>query len=245
MHDIFRRRFQPTIMFENDDPGGSSTVEAKLPDDVVEGFRNLISKEGGGKDAAATLFLENKSLRDDRRDLQEKLEQYESIAEDPEELQEKMEAYQELGDPEDVKEKLEKGQEAIQERDQLKTKEQNAQVAEVYDWNAKVLNRLSDEDAEYEVKTRKNDEGEDEKYAVIKTEDGEKDLQEYAQENWDDMMPALKANGQSGDEKDESSNEKKFSKQKSSSDGKSNEDDPIAARIERNKKKRGLDTDDE
>ncbi|MDZ7658072.1 hypothetical protein [Fodinibius sp.] len=246
MYDIFQRRFTPTILFENDDPGGSSTVEAKLPDDVVEGFRNLISKEGGGKDAAATLFLENKSLRDDRRELQEKLEGYQEISEDPEELKKKFNAYQELGeDPEKVKEKLEAGQEAIQKNAKYEREKQHSEVAEVQGWNPKVLSRLADEDAEFEVKTRKNDEGEDEKYGVIKTEDGEKDLEEYAKENWEDVLPALQHTGDNENDDEEKNNTKNLANQSSSSNGKSNDGGYLNKWKEENKKAAGIAEDDD
>lgn len=242
MHTFFNRISPAQILREAEGEGGGGGgddrfAEVNLPDDVVKGLRSLVNKEGGDAKALATLYEENYELRKDKRELQDKIDNGRVLTE---EEAEKWDKYQELGeDPEKLEEKIENAESAQQELSKLKREKQHSEVADVYEWNPKVLNRLSDEDAEYEIKTRKNDEGEDEQYAVIKTEDGEKDLQEYAQENWDDMMPALKTNGQSNEE-EESSNEKKFSKQKSSSDSKKNEDGYLSKWKENNKKAAGL-----
>lgn len=222
--------------------GGGATTKVDWPDEVVQGFKNLISKEGGEKDAAMKLFEENYEHRKRIRELEGKLEGSNSLSD---EEYEQFKAYQELGeDPEKLKERLENAEESQQELSKLKREKSNRDVAEVQGWNPKVLDRLADEDAEFEIKTRKNDDDEDEKYAVIKTEDGEKDLSEYAKENWEDVLPALKASGQS-DEGDESKNKKKFSKQKSSSEGKSNEGGYLDKWKKGNKKAAGVDSDDD
>lgn len=240
------RYFKPTILREADGKGGGGGggdrfAEVNLPDDVVKGLRNLVSKEGGSDKALATLYEENYELRKDKRELQDKIDNGTVLTE---EEAEKWDKYQELDeDPEKLEEKIENADSAKKELSQLKREKRNSQVAEVQGWNPKVLNRLADEEAEFEIKTRQNDDGEDEKYVVIKTEDGEKDLSDYAKSNWEDMMPALNANGTS--EENEQANRKNFTKQKSSGNGKANDEGYLQNAIKKNHKAAGIASDDD
>lgn len=244
MYTFFNRISPAQILFDKpDDKGGGISAKVDWPPEVIKGFKSLVSKQGGESDAALKLYEENYEHRKRIRELEKEIEDANSLSDEDAELFKK---YKELGDdPEKLKETLENAEESQKELSQLKREKSNSEVAEVLGWNPKVLNRLSDENAEYEVKTRKNDEGEDEKYVVLKTDDGEKDLKEYAKDNWSEMIPALEVNSDNNQQSTESG--KNFTKQKPSGGGKPNGKSYLKSAIAKNHEAAGLksDKDDE
>lgn len=243
---IYNRFFPgtPQILFDApDDKGGGGT---DIADQIRKGFESLIKKEGGERDAARTLYEENYQHREEIRKLKEEKEELKKNSLSDEELAEYKElksilTENEFEKPEDLKDTLKTSVEAKEKLSKLEKEKDNAEVAEIMGWNPKVLNRIGG-DKEYEIKTRQNAEGEDEKHVVVKDGDKEIDLSKYAKDEWEDLLPALKVteNGESGEEQ----GGKKFASQSSSSDKKGGgEDDPVAARIARNKKARGVEED--
>jgi DNA helicase IV len=241
---IYNRFFPGTsqILFDaaNDDGNGEA-----IADQIRKGFESLIKKEGGERDAARTLYEENYQHREEIRKLKEEKEELKKNSLSEEQIAEYKElkavlTENEFEKPEDLKETLKTSVEAKEKLAKLEKEKSNAEIAELMGWNPKVLNRIGG-DKEYEIKTRQNADGEDEKYPVVKDGDKEIDLSKYAKDEWSDLLPALKVteNGEAGGEEDKGG--KKFTSQNSSSDKKGGgEDDPVAARIARNKKARGL-----
>jgi len=230
MNLFSQRKTTPNFLFEAANDKGS-TVKMDWPDEVRDGFKNLVDRKGGEGDAARKLYEENYELRKEKRALQEKIENVNTLSD--EDLK-SFEAYKEINDdPEQLKEVIENAEQDTDKLNRLEREKANADVAEVQGWNPKVFNRLADEGAEYEIKTRQVD-GEDEKYAVIKTEDGEKDLSEHAKNDWSDMMPALK-NGST--DTTEEPKGKQFTSQSSASDGKSTKSEGYLDKFKKNNKK--------
>jgi hypothetical protein len=87
-----------------------------------------------------------------------------------------LEAYKKLGDPEDLAE-------AVGERDSIKRTGAVQMAAQLLGYKPSVLDRLA---AGMEISVR------DEK-AFIKDGDTEKELSDYADENWKEFLPSLKA----------------------------------------------------
>lgn len=213
------------------------------PEDVLKGFRSLVSREGGEGDAARKLYEENFQYREEIRKLKDEKEKLNALSD------EEYEKYKALNDilkeneiekPEDLKTNLETAGKTKEELAKIKKQQQHATAAKTLGWNPDVLNRLSDDETEYEVKTRKNSEGEDEQYVVAKKEDKESEVTEdYAKQEFGEaFLPSLKAEASNGTTETKG---KQFPSQKSSDSSSADDgDDPVEALINQNKKERGI-----
>src|SRR5665811_2366267 len=162
--DYFTRYFRPQIRFDKpaDQGGGSVTVD--WPDEVLKGFRSLISKEGSEKDAAVKLYEENYEYRKQIRDLKKQAEEANTLTAEEVTL---FTAYKELGQPAELKTKIEAAETANTELAAIKKEKSVNAAADVLGWNPKVLNKLGGE-LEYEVKTKTDAEGKAVQYVEAK-----------------------------------------------------------------------------
>lgn len=246
MNHYFERYFRPKIYFDKPDDGGAGGNKAPnvdWPEDVLKGFRSLISREGDEQKAAMKLYDENYEHRRRIRELEAEKEKLNILSD--EEFKQYQEFQSVLKDneiekPEDLKANLENAGKTRQELAKIKKDQERSTVAKILGWNTDVLNRLSDDDTEYESKTRKNAEGEDEQYVVAKKDGKETEVTEdwAKQEFGEAFLPSLKVEASNGATETKG---KQFPSQKSSSSSSADDgDDPVDALINQNKKDRGI-----
>lgn len=176
---------------DGDQGNGSYSPAGVLPDDVVQGLRNLIDrKDGNTSEALELLYRDNNKLREQRRELLSKLpkdDQRVIAAEDAATL----ESYRGLGDVQaitasltelaELKEKLTKT-----ERDNL-----IRDVAEIAGYKAAVLAEIGG-NLEYEISEVQENGG---TKRVVKVRDGAKltPIHEWMKSHKADFIPALQA----------------------------------------------------
>lgn len=198
----------------------------------------MVDRKGSEGDAARKLYEENYELRKEKRNIQDKLDAFTDLSE--EDIK-KLKAYKEINDdPEKLTEIIQNAEKDTDELNSLKREKELRSVAGAMNWNHKALNKLSGDDLEYIVETDNDDEGNPVKKAYVKTEDGRKPLVDYAKENWDYMMPALKQNGQ---KEQDGSNRKQLASQSPANGSDANSGGYMDRFKESNKKAAGLKTD--
>lgn len=219
---------------------GSNVQPSGTDDDntgrIAAAMQSLIEKQGSSEKALELLLTENYELRAKNRTLREQIAEKEkdapaegSIILSPEEAK-AWEAYKEIGKPEDLKK-------TVEERDTLKatanrlTREAEiASIAEAHGFNPKVLIRLAG-DLEFEVKEIEHEGKKISKTSVIiPSEDGKRTtavaLDEYADKNWKEFIPALKADTQKG-----SPNGTPFIQQRQGAPATDDKDDIVSMRL--------------
>ncbi|MEO9884012.1 MAG: hypothetical protein ABJG33_00100 [Balneola sp.] len=226
------------ILFEAANDSGSAATEVTLPPEVLESFKSLLKKEGSDTDAAMKLFSENYEYRKEIRDLKSKIEGTKSLSDEEHAEYTALKAIlTESGHEkvEDFKASIAEDKTSKAELEQLKQEKANNEVAEVAGFNPKVLNQLA-KGKDLEVKTRTNDKGEAEKYAVIKDGDTEKNLTDYAKSEWEDFLPSL----QVSESNNEGQQGRRIASQSAAASQDGAEVDPVKARLEKNRKERGI-----
>jgi len=182
-----------------------------MPDDNSQGadptqaFQNRLNKMNGDAMAFATqLFDENYQYRTKIRGLEEQLTQIQakapaegSVVLSREEAA-LFEAYKVLGKPEDVKKQLDENPTVVEENKKLKRRDILREVADVGIGGSKLRFSVLEDRAnasngiEFLVK-EEGREKDKRKVAYVKDGDKETPLEQYAQKNWADYMPSLKA----------------------------------------------------
>lgn len=236
MDHYFERYFRPKITFDkpgDDGASGNSPVNLDWPEDVLKGFRSLISREGDEQKAAMKLYDENYEHR-------KKIRELEARKTLTDEEYEQFEKYKEMGKPDELKTKIEAADTAASELSAIKKEKAINEAAEVLGWNPKVLNRLGS-DLEYEVKTKTGEDGKAVKY--VEAKDGDKVIvvtDDFAKEKFgEEFLPSLKkeaSNTTAGNQDGKTFPSQSSASSSSSDDG----DDLIAGRLEKNKKARGI-----
>lgn len=186
---MFRRR--RWIVFDGDSGGGGGGEPPA--GDPTQGFQNLVKRQGGLDAAGMLLYQENFGLRDQLREAKEQLKKVEGKL--PKEGEQVLsgddkalfERYKTLGKPEDWE----------TERREVQTIKRNqvlSEAATVHNLVPSVLQRLAD-GLEIEIREVEKD-GQKQKTAVVKTQEGEKPLPDYAKAQWSEFLPALEKGAQ-------------------------------------------------
>lgn len=198
---------------DNDDgDGDGDDLDTRIRRNVQRWLENNSSE-----DAVEQLLRDNFEQRDQLRDLRRELEEArEQIpSEDAVVLEgEEAEAWQpvlERGDPEEVATALKERDELADELTGLRRERRLEAAAAAHGLNAGPLRRLAEQDGlEVELEEEENEEGETVQRAVVTNGDEDAEpvaLEEYAEENWSEFLPALKADesGAGGSEDEGSS----------------------------------------
>jgi hypothetical protein len=219
------------------DGGGGTPTEVTFPPEVLESFKSLVKKEGSDTDAAMKLFSENFEYRNDIRKLKAKIEGAKTLSDENHAEYIALKAIlTESGHekPEDLQASITDFKTAKTELEELKHEKALNEVAEVAGFNPKVLNQLA-KGKDLQVKTRTKDNGVTEKYAVIKDGETEKNLSEYAKNEWSDFIPSLQVA-----ETQTETQGRRTATQTAAAAQEGAEKDPVKARLERNRKERGI-----
>jgi len=193
------------VLRDKEEPGGGGGGDRKP--DITAQIEGLIASHGDAKAALRTLYSENYDLRQERRQLREQQQGMQKVPEGGMVLDATQAAawkkYEALGKPEDL-------QTAVTERDDLKTKlttaahlEAARAAAESCGFKPDVLAKMPGADKlRFEVREETVD-GEKVQVAYVTAGQGQtpQKLDEYAEANWKDFLPALEA-GDGGDDDD-------------------------------------------
>lgn len=161
--------------------------------DPTQGFQNLVKRQGGLDAAGMLLYQENYSLRDQLREAREQLKKVEGKMPKEGELvlgnEDKtlFERYKALGKPEDWETERKDAQ-------TIKRNQLLSDAATAHGYVPSVLQRLAD-GLEIEIREVEKD-GQKQKTAVVKAQDGEKALPDYAKAQWSEFLPALEKGSQ-------------------------------------------------
>lgn len=189
--------------------GGGGDGDPDVDDRIRSQIENWLSGNSP-REAIGQLLRDNFDQRDELRDLREEVRELRGQVpgEDAVVLEgEEADAFQELrergGDLEDL-------QEAVQERDQLREDLANRErqdriqtAADAHGLSAAALTRLVEQDGVDVTVEEEEEDGETVQVAYIQNGDGEDGgdpvpLQEYAEEEWAEFLPALQAEGSGG-----------------------------------------------
>lgn len=167
-----------------------------VDDRISAAVQSLIKKHSGADEALTLVIKENYDYRERHRQDQEKISSLSKkiptegsvvLTGDDAKTYQKM-----LGEDTiaDLKRRLDAGAQAIDETARYKRKDEVRTVAAVMGWNDNVLNRLVTNDMTFEVSEKDG-----EKSAVITVDDKVLPLEQYANDNWVDFLPALGSDG--------------------------------------------------
>lgn len=186
---------------DNDPPAPPPAPPALLPPDLDAGIKALIEKHNNDmRSVIDKLYSENYSYREKIRDLKDQVKEAQTqtpgrnqavISKDDAEL---LEQYKALGDIETLKKQQGELTTATEELGALRKRDTLREVAEAAGFKLPVLERLG-ADLEFEIKEVEKD-GEKTKIAHVKNGDEITPLSDYAQANWADFLPSLKAEPQ-------------------------------------------------
>lgn len=181
------------IVFDGDGGGNGGGGGEPPAADPTQGFQNLVKRQGGLDAAGMLLYQENYSLRDQLREAREQLKKIEGKLPKEGELvlggDEKVlfERYKALGKPEDWETERKDAQ-------TIKRNQLLSDAATAHGYIPSVLQRLAD-GLEIEIREIEKD-GQKQKTAVVKAQDGEKPLPDYAKAQWSEFLPALEKSAQ-------------------------------------------------
>jgi hypothetical protein len=172
--------------------------------DPTQAFQNRLNKLNGDAMAFATqLFDENYRLREDKRQLNEQLTATQgrlpadgTLVLAPDDAK-AYEAYKALGTPKELKDRVDAYPTLEDENKDLKLRDSLREVADVGIGGSKLrFSVLEDrvKAAGGNIQFSVKEEGRDKrKVAYVKEGDKETPLEQYAQKNWADYLPSLKA----------------------------------------------------
>lgn len=175
--------------------GGGGGGAAPQGDQERQQLQGLLQRHNNDAMAViATLLAENHTLRGERRDLRERIPGQGAVVLTAEQATQ-WQTYQQLGAPDALRTQLDERETAQKELGQLRRERDVRAVAEVVNYKANVLLDRA-QGLELEV-AEVEENGAKQKRAFVKSKDGQRTrLEEYAQANWADYLPALQVEQQ-------------------------------------------------
>lgn len=191
-------------MGEEDSKSSDAKSTSLLPEAVIKSFERLLERhDNDSTNVGLLLFAENKELRDQNRALQGKVPKEGSVVLSTEEAT-AWNAYQALGSPADLQKTVDdhatlQGSVAQMQRESLLNS-----IAEQVGFKPKVLAQLDrmakaqGKDLAFSTRETTNQDGKAIPVAYVKDGTLEKPLTDYAESEWADFLPSLRAAAPSG-----------------------------------------------
>lgn len=175
--------------------GGGTGAQGAQGDQERQNLQGLLQRHNGDAlQVVATLLAENHTLRDERRQLRSQIPTQGAVVLTAEQAA-TWQSYQQLGAPDALRTQLSERETAQKDLAELRRREHVRDVASVVGYKPSVLLDRA-QGLELEVAEVEQD-GKKEKQAFVKGKDGQRTrLEEYAQSNWSDYLPALQVEQQ-------------------------------------------------
>lgn len=176
-----------------DGDGQGNDDKGKSPD-LVKAVEGLIARHGDSMAALRVLLAENHGYRDEIRKLKETQPPADALVLKGDDAK-AWQAYVTLGKPSDLRKALDDGKTAQTEADGFRREKLHGEAAALHGFKAAVLDRLARQDGlTIEIKDEKDKAGKAVKVAHVKGEgDASTPLTEYAEKQWSEFLPSLKA----------------------------------------------------
>lgn len=206
----YDRWFRRSLHFDSDGGGGggSGASDDGVSQEELERQAQQAVEDGRAIQKITRLLEDNYQLRDERRNLQDRLPGEGEVVLSPDQADQlrEMGALGEDGtlQVEDVQERLDEAESAQEELEAYRRREARQEVFEAAELNEQAAEDILSDDLEYEVETSENDDGEEEKEAYVVTEDGKRPVQDYIQDEYSEPIQnaLFSSEGSAGDSGD-------------------------------------------